>query len=56
MCDSDGRICAEFQLHGLVGDDLFNDRDDDGALAEPADLSLITDLLARFQWKSGDHV
>lgn len=44
-----GQICAEFELHGSVGDDFGDDDDGGGGAKEPADLRLLFELLERFQ-------
>jgi hypothetical protein len=56
---SNGNVVADFKLCGTLGKFSFDDDDDEeegGAaiVREPTDLSLLRDLLDRFQRKDGE--
>ncbi len=44
----DGNVVASFELHGSIGE-WDDDDDDEGGLKEQTDLSLLQELLVRFQ-------
>jgi hypothetical protein len=43
-----GNVVASFELHGSIGE-WDDDDEDEGGVAEQTDLSLLRDLLERFQ-------
>ena len=48
----DAGTYVEYEIHGSIGD--LGCRDDEGGLKEAADLSLLRELLERFERKDGD--
>ena len=51
--EESGNEVASFELHGSIGD-WESDDEDEGGLREPTDLSLLRDLLERFQRTGGE--
>jgi hypothetical protein len=52
--EDSGNVVVGFELHGSIGQFDDDDDEDEGGLKERTDLSLIGELLERFQRKDGD--